>query len=163
MTAINIHASCVMLDRAAAIFGAAPGDGILLLGESGAGKSAVALKLIAMGAVLVADDRVELYMHEQVLWARPPATLAGLVEARGVGIVTLPHAANARVALAVALGPDAARHPERENYEPPAPLSVRTKPPLLRLSARDMAVAEKIVLAAAAFSNALFRDRGNPP
>jgi len=163
MTAVNIHASCVRLDRAAAIFGAAPGDGILLLGESGSGKSGVALKLLAMGAALVADDRVELFVHEEVVWARAPAPLAGLIEARGLGIVTLPHAANSRIALAVRLGANAVRYPEREEYEPPAPLSVRARPPLLHLDARDAAVAEKIVLAAAAFSNALFRQESNPP
>jgi HPr kinase/phosphorylase len=162
MSAVNVHASCVMLAKAAAIFGAVPGDGILILGASGAGKSSVALKLLAMGAALVADDRVELFEQEQALWARAPASLAGLIEARGLGIVTLPHAASARVTLAVQLGPNAARHPHREDYEPPAPLSVRTKPPLLRLSAQDAAIAEKVVLAAAAFSNALFRQESNP-
>ena len=163
MTAVNIHASCVMLEKAAAIFGASPGDGVLILGASSAGKSSVALRLLAMGARLVADDRVELFEQEQVLWGRAPASLAGLIEARGLGVVTLPHAANARIALAVQLGPNAARLPSHENYEPPAPLSVRAKPPLLRLSAQDAAIAEKIVLAAAAFSNALFREEGNPP
>lgn len=162
MTAVNIHASCVVLDKAATIFGAAPGDGVLILGASGAGKSSVALKLLTLGAKLVADDRVELFEDEQVLWARAPASLAGLIEARGLGIVTLPHAANTRIALAVQLGANAARLPQRENYEPPAPLSVRAKPPLLRLSAQDAAIAEKIVLAAAAFSNALFREEGKP-
>jgi hypothetical protein len=162
MTIVNIHASCVVLEKAAAIFGAPPGDGVLILGASGAGKSSVALKLLAMGAQLVADDRVELFEDEQVLWARAPATLAGLIEARGLGIVTLPHAANARVALAVQLGSNAGRLPHREDYEPPNPLAIRAKPPLLRLSAQDPAIAEKIVLAAAAFSNALFRGEGNP-
>lgn len=163
MTEVNVHASCVMLDKAAGMFGAAPGDGILLLGASGAGKSSVALKLLAMGAKLVGDDRVDLFVQDEMLWARPPASLAGLIEARGLGIVTLPHAPGARVALAIQLGPNPARHPHREDYEPPAPLAVRAKPPLLRLSAQDAAIAEKVVLAAAAFSNALFRDQSNPP
>jgi len=163
MTDVNIHASCVMLGKAAAIFGAAPADGVLLLGASGAGKSSVALKLLAMGAMLVADDRADIFAQDEVLWARAPAQLAGLIEARGLGIVTLPHAPAVRIALAVQLGANPARHPHHEDYEPPAPLTVRTKPPLLRLSAQDAAIAEKIVLAAAAFSNALFRDQGNAP
>jgi HPr kinase/phosphorylase len=162
MTTVNIHASCVMLDKAAAIFGASPDDGVLILGASGAGKSSVALQLLAMGAKLVADDRVDLFEQEHVLWARAPAPLAGLIEARGLGIVTLPYAAGARITLAVQLGANAARHPAHEDYEPPAPLSVHAKPPLLRLSAQDAAIAEKIVLAVAAFSNALFREEGNP-
>jgi HPr kinase/phosphorylase len=162
MTPVNIHASCVMLDKAAATFGAAPGDGVLILGASGAGKSSVALQLLAMGAKLVADDRVDLFEQDEVLWACAPASLAGLIEVRGLGIVTLPHATGARVALAVQLGANAARHPHHEEYEPPAPLTVRTKPPLLRLSAQDAAIAEKVLLAAAAFSNALFRQESNP-
>jgi len=162
MSAVNIHASCVMLGDAARAFGAAPGDGILLLGPSGAGKSTVALKLLAMGAELVGDDRIELFAREDVLRARPPAALAGLIEVRGIGIVTLKHAADARIALVVELGSGAERLPERYEYTPPAPLAVCTKPPLLRLSTQDPAVAEKIVLAAAAHANALFRDESNP-
>jgi serine kinase of HPr protein (carbohydrate metabolism regulator) len=157
MTVVNIHASCVVLAKAGALFGAPSDGGVLLLGESGAGKSSVVLKLLALGAMLVADDRVDLFVRDESLYATAPAPLAGLIEARGLGIVKLPHAAESRVALAVALGPAPPRYPDREDYEPPTPLNVRAKPPLFRLSAEDMAVAEKIVLAAAAFSNALFR------
>lgn len=161
MSVVNIHASCVTLAAAGALFGAPSDSGVLILGESGAGKSSIALKLLAMGAKLVADDRVELFVRDRILHARAPATLAGLLEARGLGIVTLPCAADTRVTLAVRLDPAGPRYPEHEEYEPPAPLAVPTRPPLLRLAAQDMAVAEKIVLAAAAFSNALFRD--GPP
>jgi len=158
MSVVNIHASCVILADAGAMFGAPADCGILILGESGAGKSSVMLKLLALGAKLVADDRVELFVREWTLHARAPATLAGLIEARGLGIVALPYAAESSIALAVRLGSAPQRYPDREHYEPPAPLVVRAGPPLLRLSAADMAVAEKIVLAAAAFSNALFRE-----
>ena len=48
---VNIHASCVAIG----------GKGVLLLGDSGAGKSDLALRLIDEGARLVADDRAELY------------------------------------------------------------------------------------------------------
>jgi HPr kinase/phosphorylase len=158
MSVVNVHASCVILADAGAIFGAPSDGGILILGESGAGKSSVVLKLLALGARLVADDRVELFVRDGVLHATAPATLAGLLEARGLGIVALPYAADSRIMLAVRLGAAPQRYPHREDYEPPAPLIVRAGPPLLRLSADDSAVAEKIVLAAAAFSNALFRE-----
>jgi HPr kinase/phosphorylase len=154
MSEVNIHASCVLIGGAGAMFGAAPRDGILLLGESGSGKSSAVLRLLARGAVLVADDRTELFQHEGVVWARAPSGLAGLLEARGLGIVELAFASEARVALAVRLAPEAERHPERSFYEPPAPLSGRI--PLVQLAADDAALPEKIVLAAAAFSNALF-------
>jgi HPr kinase/phosphorylase len=158
MSVVNVHASCVILSDAGAVFGAPPDGGILILGESGAGKSSVVLKLLALGATLVADDRADLFVRDGLLHAAAPATLAGLLEARGLGIVALPYAADSPITLAVRLGPTPPRYPEREDYEPPAPLIVRARPPLLRLSAEDMAVAEKIVLAAAAFSNALFRE-----
>lgn len=45
-----LHASCVALD----------GRGLLILGPSGSGKSALALELMALGADLVADDRTEI-------------------------------------------------------------------------------------------------------
>ena len=64
----------------------------LLLGESGAGKSDLALRLIAAGAQLVADDRVELSVESNRLIARAPANLAGLIEIRNVGIIALPSA-----------------------------------------------------------------------
>ncbi len=166
MTTVNIHASCVVLGRAAEAFGAPSDAGILLLGESGAGKSAIALQLIGRGARLVADDRVELFVREGDLWARPPAALAGLIEARGVGIAALPFAADAHVALAVELVAthNVPRHPEIRHYAPPKALGdVARLPPLLALSADDNAVVDKIALAAAAFAHALFRRESNPP
>lgn len=166
MTTVNIHASCVVLGRAAEAFGAPSDAGILLLGESAAGKSAVALQLIGRGARLVADDRVELFLREGEVWARAPAALAGLIEARGVGIVALPFAPEARVALAVELvsARDVPRLPERRHYAPPAALRAPQRlPPLLALSADDGAIVDKIGLAAAAFAHALFREESNPP
>lgn len=161
----NIHASCVKLARAGEAFGAPPDAGVLLLGDSGAGKSATALALIAMGARLVSDDRTELFVREQILWGRAPARLAGLIEARGVGIVTLPHDAEAPIALAVELvaAGAAPRFPAPQRLGMPDALapSVAARPPLLRLAPDGAAV--KIVLAVAAFANALFRDEGNPP
>jgi len=154
----NIHASCVMLAAAARPFGAAEDAGVLILGESGAGKSGLALRLLAAGARLVADDRVELFSRADALWAKPPAQLAGLIEARGVGIVRLPHAVEARVALAVHLvGRDRVpRLPEPAFFAPPGEIRQENWPPLLHLSAEDPATPAKIVLAAAAFAQTLY-------
>jgi HPr kinase/phosphorylase len=91
---VTLHASAV----------AFRGRGVLLLGPSGAGKSALALALIGRGAALVADDRVVLTRAGEALVARAPATLAGLVEARGVGIVRLPAMSEVPLVLAVDLG-----------------------------------------------------------
>ena len=43
-----------------------------------------------MGAELVADDRVCLERGEDGLMATPPATIAGLIEARGAGLIPMP-------------------------------------------------------------------------
>ena len=80
MNAKLFHASCV----------AWQGRGALILGRSGAGKSALALQLMALGADLVSDDRTELLAEADALTARAPATIQGLIEARGVGLMRVP-------------------------------------------------------------------------
>lgn len=93
MDRLNLHASCVAIN----------GRGLLILGTSGAGKSALALQLMAFGADLVADDRTDLWREGERLFAAPPATLAGLIEARGVGILQVPALERAEIVLAADL------------------------------------------------------------
>jgi HPr kinase/phosphorylase len=82
VTGQSMHASAVTL---------APG-GVLILGPSGSGKSSLALHLIDhYGGQLIADDRVCLSADDGRLRAAPPDNLAGLLELRGLGIITLPH------------------------------------------------------------------------
>lgn len=162
MNGVNVHASCVVLGEASWTFGAPTDCAVLLLGESGMGKSDLALQLIARGAKLVADDRVDLFLRGEKLWARAPVQLAGLLEVRGLGIVRLPFAAEAQIGLAVLCTDVGAipRMPEREAYSPPETLklSAELRPPLLRISAAAPSAPAKIVLAAAAFANACFGD-----
>src|SRR5437764_7660222 len=81
------------------------GRAVLLRGASGAGKSDLALRLIDAGARLVADDQSELFRRGDSLIVRAPATIAGLIEVRGIGIVRLDTLAEAPVALLVDLVP----------------------------------------------------------
>jgi len=75
---------------------------VLLRGPSGSGKSDVALRLIEAGGRLVADDQTHLARRGRSLFASPPPALAGLIEARGLGIVRLPrNQLQARVAVAL--------------------------------------------------------------
>ncbi|WP_312528738.1 serine kinase [Paracoccus sp. (in: a-proteobacteria)] len=90
---MNIHASCVALG----------GRGLLILGDAGAGKSTLALAMMALGAGLVADDRTDLYLHEGRLFADAPASLRGMIEARGVGILIAEAKGPIEVTLAVDL------------------------------------------------------------
>lgn len=154
----TIHASCVLLAGAGAVFGLPDGAGVLLLGRSGAGKSDLALRLIARGALLVADDRTELCVQGEGLIASAPRLLAGLLEVRGVGILRLEAVSNARILLACELTTEAIeRMPDRAGFEPPSGLTVAAnmRPALIRLNPFEPSAPEKIVAAAA---HAHFRD-----
>lgn len=160
---VNIHASCVLLGSAGKAFDAPEDAGVLLLGESGSGKSDLALRLIERGAQLVSDDRTYIFIEDNALFARAPASLAGLMEVRSVGIVALPFAQQARIALAVQMARSTERLPAFEKFRPPAELSLAEKacPPLIHLTA-DASAPAKVAVAVAAFAKALFRENRNP-
>ena len=135
--AVNIHASCVRFGR----------KGILLLGKSGSGKSDLALRLIGRGAKLVADDRCDISVERNRLVARAPRTIAGLLEVRGVGIVSLPRAPSAVIALVVDLSGVVGRMPELPRYAPPPPLRQSAQPRLIALNAFEASAPDKILVA----------------
>jgi HPr kinase/phosphorylase len=112
------------------------GDGVLLIGPSGSGKSDLALRLLGRGFLLVADDRVDIDNGV----AAPPAALAGLLEVRGLGIVRLPYAATARLALVAELGIAAERLPAVGRH---AGLGL----PLVRLDPTAASAPERLALA----------------
>jgi serine kinase of HPr protein (carbohydrate metabolism regulator) len=88
------------------------GRAILIEGPPGAGKSTLALALIDRGAELIGDDGVTLERRDDALWASPPPNIAGLIEVRNVGLVTLA-VGEAPVALLLRLSGAAPRLPER--------------------------------------------------
>lgn len=97
----RIHASCVAIG----------GRAVLLCGASGSGKSDLALRLIDRGAELVADDQVLLTRDGNTLRASPPATIAGKIEVRGLGILAMPHRTAMPVSLLIQLDDPIARMP----------------------------------------------------
>ena len=115
-------------------------QGVLLLGPSGSGKSDLALRLLDHGFSLVADDRVLLWISGGRLFGRAPETLAGLVEARGVGILKAPVHAFTPVSLAVECveGP-VERLPDGETVT-----FLDRALPLLRLVAREASAPAKL-------------------
>lgn len=95
------HASAVAID----------GRAVLIFGAPGSGKSDLALRLIAAGARLIADDGTRLQRKGEGVYASPPATIAGMMEVRGLGVVTVPGAATAADAFPVALAVDLVSDP----------------------------------------------------
>src|SRR5882757_293200 len=79
-----VHATCV------ALLAGKRWRAVLLRGPSGAGKSDLALRLIEAGGRLVADDQTHLAKVGRTLIATASPALAGMIEARGVGILRLP-------------------------------------------------------------------------
>ena len=73
--------------------------GVLLRGPPGSGKSDLALRLIDQGARLIADDQTELWLYESALNLRAPASIAGRLEARGLGLVRVPTVEQASLVL----------------------------------------------------------------
>ena len=65
------------------------GIGVMICGESGMGKSEIALELIKRGHQLVADDRVDCYRIHNHLVGRSPQLLEGMLELRGVGVINI--------------------------------------------------------------------------
>lgn len=96
---MKFQATCVAID----------GRAILIEGAPGAGKSSLALALIDRGAVLVGDDGVALDPAGERLLASPVPETAGLIEVRGLGLVTMPAAASVPVALIIELTREAPR------------------------------------------------------
>ncbi len=84
----NNHGTCVAMKS----------RGLLIIGRSGAGKSAVALALLGLGFDLVCDDCVCLSVEKgmeksgqtDVIIATAPAGAKPMIEARGIGLLNAP-------------------------------------------------------------------------
>ena len=64
------------------------GEGVLLLGDSGVGKSETAIELVKRGHRLIADDAVEIKrVSDKTLVGTAPEVIRHFIELRGIGIV----------------------------------------------------------------------------
>jgi HPr kinase/phosphorylase len=90
---VIVHATTVAID----------GRGVLIMGAAGAGKSGLALDLMAFGARLVADDRTMIAVSVDGLVASCPHSLQGMIEARGLGLLHAPFCDAALLHLCVDL------------------------------------------------------------
>ncbi len=109
----NIHASAIVIQEA----------GVLIRGASGAGKSSLALALLAAAeqaahfGAMIGDDRLHLFAHHGRLIARGHPAVRGKIERRGQGIVEIGAEPGAVVRLVIdILPPDQTlRYPETVN------------------------------------------------
>jgi HPr kinase/phosphorylase len=134
---ILIHATSVAIG----------GHAALLRGPPGSGKSDLALRLIAAGARLVADDRSEVWRDGDTLLVRCPAAIRGMIEVRGVGLVKVESLPEARLALIADLV--AMQHIERLP-EPSSATILGLPIPLVAITAFEASAPIKLRLALAA-------------
>ena len=79
------------------------GKAVLITGSSGSGKSSLALDMISRGAELLADDKIEARLVSGTVVLAAPPQIAGMVEARGIGILRLKTRDPAKLAVIVDL------------------------------------------------------------
>lgn len=90
---MTVHASCVSVG----------GNGLLVFGKSGAGKSTLALQMVDLGADFVSDDRTVVTLGDGKINAASPPAIAGLIEARGVGLLKIESIERAQIVACVDL------------------------------------------------------------
>jgi serine kinase of HPr protein (carbohydrate metabolism regulator) len=122
---------------------------VLLRGPSGSGKSDLALRLIDAGARLVADDQTRIWRDGEILMARAPEPIEGLIEVRGVGIARVESLPVARLVLIADLV--AVQHVERLP-EPSSETILGLKIPRVAIAPFEASAPIKLRLALAAAS-----------
>jgi len=133
ISAETVHASTVAVD----------GRAVLITGASGAGKSDLTLRLLDRGFTLVSDDQTIVKRDGDRLVASAPATIAGKLEIRGIGIVDMDTVGNIPVALLVELTSEIQRLPDDSRERPILGISL----PLISIDAMTASAPSKVALA----------------
>jgi HPr kinase/phosphorylase len=118
---------------------AVAGAGLLICGKSGSGKSDLALRLIDRGAILISDDQVDIRRDRQVLLLSPPASLAGKLEVRSLGILERQHVSGIELKLVL----DLKQHPDRFPMDRQMMFLLGIKVPSCTLDAMEISAAIK--------------------
>lgn len=144
----RVHATCVAVRQGRTW------RAVLLRGPSGAGKSDLALRLMETGWRLVADDQTELSRQGKQVIATVPARIAGMIEARGLGIVKVGRDQLVR-RVPVALLVDLAQPERIERLPEPASETVLgIELPVVTLAPFEASASAKLRLALAQIADA---------
>lgn len=140
---ICIHATCVDI----------AGNGVLIRGRSGSGKSDLALRILdepgyglsqsLQVARLVADDQVMVFRRREGLVAQAPETLRGLLEIRGIGILRAPRLHKSTLALIVDLA-DSKTIPRLPEFEESHEVLLGVDLPLIRIDPSQASAAARV-------------------
>lgn len=126
----TIHANAVAID----------GHGVLIIGQSGTGKSDLSLRLIDRGAALVSDDHCHIVRRDGIIYANAPDRLRGKIELRGIGICESAHIAQAPLAMLVRLASDYDRYPLDHGQETIVGVTL----PVIRINAYEASAPIKV-------------------
>lgn len=142
------HATCI----------ARRGRAALLRGPSGSGKSDLAFRFLETysDAWLIADDQVILSGEDSCVYASAPNALKGLLEVRGLGIVSRAVPADTKlfpVALIIDLTP---RHVLPRIAEPEFETVIGVDIPVIPLAAFEVSAPQKLALALETIGNGRF-------
>ena len=129
----SIHASTVAME----------GRAVLITGPSGSGKSDLTLRLLDRGFTLVSDDQTIVRRDGERLIAAAPASIAGKLEIRGVGIVDMESVRDIPIALLVELTSDIQRMPDDSRERPMLGVPL----PLVSIDALTASAPSKVALA----------------
>ena len=126
----RIHSSSVVIED----------NGVLILGNSGSGKSDLALRLIDNGATLISDDISICRKNSNDIYLYCPPEIKGLLEVREIGIITVPFVERIKLRLVVNLkSNNNERFPKDSSYR-----ILGIKIPIINIEGKNSSAVAKI-------------------
>ena len=126
----RIHSTSVVIDD----------NGVLILGDSGSGKSDLALRLIDNGATLISDDISICRKNSNNIYLYCPPEIKGLLEVREIGIITVPFVERIKLRLVVNLkSNNNERFPKDSTYK-----ILGIKIPIINIEGKNSSAVAKI-------------------
>ena len=125
-----MHSSSIVIDD----------NGVLILGDSGSGKSDLALRLIDNGATLISDDVSICKKNLNNIYLYCPPETKGLLEVREIGIITVPFVERIKLKLVVNLKSKNNERFPQDNYSKILGIKI----PLINIDGKNSSAVAKI-------------------